>query len=541
MPVGTRVLGRKKIMEPYKVILIDDEPIITEGLQILIEWEDYNCEIIATACDGEEGLSLITSLKPDIVICDIRMPNCSGIEMITRSLALCPCRFIVLSGHSDFSYAKQCMSLGVTEYLLKPVVEQELIQALTKVQQLIQKDQETENVLTQLEDASQQLSALALDDILRDIMNSYFDTNNDFMNALMNYDISFPSDHIYTAAAISFASSQKQTHIRQLLSEKLCGISDHFLLYYQGNNTYMGVFSLPAKSAGQNFHESVCTLHQSLVRELSEEINIGIGKAYTEMYHLPFSCKQAVFALSYKMIRGTNSVNPFENTLENAHFILSIPDELFNAYRISLLQSKFASISGAIHKIFTYMTDISAMSLLGIQINSLNLVMTCIQHLTDNETAFPSVSFENMDCLSQISSIQSAKEMEKYVENLVYNLINICRETQISKPGELVSQVENYINSHYLEDLSLMIIAQMFYVSPIYLSQIFKKQTGTLFIDYVTQVKINAAKNLLMTTDLKVYEIAERLHYKDHKYFSKLFEKKTGKKPSEFRKGYVRF
>ena len=74
----------------------------------------------------------------------------------------------------------------------------------------------------------------------------------------------------------------------------------------------------------------------------------------------------------------------------------------------------------------------------------------------------PSVSFENMDCLSQISSIQSAKELEKYVENLVYNLINSCRETQIIKPGELVSQVENYINSHYLEDLSLMIIAQMF-------------------------------------------------------------------------------
>lgn len=525
-------------MEPYKVILIDDEPIITEGLKILIDWEDYNCEIIATACDGEEGLSLINSLKPDIVICDIRMPNCTGIEMISRSLALCPCRFIVLSGHSDFSYAKQCMSLGVTEYLLKPVVEQELIQAVTKVQQMIQKDQETENVLTQLEDASQQLSALALDDVLRDIMNSYFDTNEDFMNALMNYDISFPSGQIYTAAAISFASSQKQTHIRQLLSEKLCGISQHLLLYYQGNNTYIGVFSLPGE-AGQHFHESVCTLHQSLARELSEDINIGIGKSYTEMYHLPFSCKQAVFALSYKMIRGTNSVNPFENTLENAHFILTIPDELFNTYRMSLLQSKFASISGAIHKIFTYMTEISAMSLLGIQINSLNLVMTCIRHLTDNETASPSVSFENMDCLSQISSIQSAKELEKYVENLVYNLINSCRETQISKPGELVSQVENYINSHYLEDLSLMIIAQMFYVSPIYLSQIFKKQTGTLFIDYVTQVKINAAKNLLMTTELKVYEIAERLHYKDHKYFSKLFEKKTGKKPSEFRKGYV--
>ena len=524
-------------MASYKVLLIDDEPIITDGLQILIDWTEHDCEIIATASDGEEGLNLITTLQPDIVICDIRMPNCTGIEMIRTSRSLCPCRYIVLSGYSDFSYAKQCIALGVTEYLLKPVVEQELVHALTKIKQQFQKDAEVKNVLTKLESAKQQLFSLTLDDIMRDLMNSYFDTNQDFANALANYDIHFPANHIYTAIAIAFTSLPKQNSIRQLLSEKFCTISQHFLLYYQGKNTYIGVFSLSDKNDQQNLYEAICVLHQSLTEELSEEVNIGMGKAYTKMYHLPFACKQAVFSLSYKMIRGTNSVNPFENTLQNAHFILTIPDELFNTYRLSLLQSKFASISSAIHKIFTYMTDISSMSLLGIQINSLNLIMTCIQHLTDNETAFPTVSFENIDCLSQISSIQTATELEKYVENFVYNLINSCKETQISKPRELVSQVENYINSHYLDDLSLVIIAQMFYVSPIYLSQIFKKQTGTLFIDYVTQVKINAAKNLLMVTDLKVYEIAERLHYKDHKYFSKLFEKKTGKKPSEFRKG----
>lgn len=522
-------------MARYKVLLIDDEPIILQGLHILIDWDALNLEIVGSASDGIQGLELIRELKPDIVISDIRMPNCTGVDMIRQAHNLYPCQFIVLSGYSDFAYAKQCISFGVQEYLLKPVTDSELTQALEKVIKLLDNRKESDDALIRLDDMNQQLQLLARDDILRDIFNSYFETDEDFYLSLSDYELSFPKGACFLAVAFQFSAAQNTGNIRETLSGQLNFFSASFLLFYYGNNTYMGIFSFCNESEADAFNEQIHTLHSDLCSCLKADISIGIGNTYPFAYQAFLSCKQAIYALSYKIIRGSSSVNPFDSNLKSAHFIQNIPDELWNTYRKSLLQPNFASISNAIHKIFYYMMVSSDMPLLGIQINALNLIMTCIQYLSETPSS-TSYSYENMNFMQQISSIQSAGELEKYSENIIYSLLNDSRENELTKPGELVSKVENYINSNYLEDLSLVTVAQIFYISPIYLSQTFKKQTGQLYLDYVTQVKINAAKKMLLTTDLMVYEIAERLHYKDSKYFSRLFEKKTGKKPSEFRK-----
>lgn len=522
-------------MPQYKVLLIDDEPIITEGLQILIDWESLDLQIVGSASDGLLGLKMIKDLQPDIVISDICMPNCTGIDMISQARQCCPCHFIILSGYSDFSYAKQCMSFGVQEYLLKPVEETELLHALENIKKRIDLQKQSDKALSQLDDVSQQLSTLTSDDMLRDLMSSYFESDEDFHIALSNYDFDFHPGSFYLAAAFQYENCVNNYAIRTDLNTVLETVSIPFLLFYQGDNTFISIFSIPTECSLSALTASFPALHTSLNKTTGKEFCIGISNSCSNAYQISFACKQALCALSCKIIRGFNSVNRFDSTLKNAHFIQTIPDALWDAYRKSLLQPNFASITNAIQKIFQYMTEFTDMPLFGIQINTLNLIMTCIQYLSDMPAASTDSS-EDMDYLQQISSFQSAEELEKYAENIIYSLINKGRDERLAKPSDLITKVENYITSNYFEDLSLITVAQMFYISPIYLSQTFKKQTGQLYLDFVTQVKINAAKKLLLTTDLMVYEIAERLNYKDTKYFSKLFEKKTGLKPSEFRK-----
>ncbi|WP_251388041.1 response regulator transcription factor [Mediterraneibacter agrestimuris] len=522
-------------MKTYRVILVDDEPIILQGLQILINWASYGFEIVGCASDGAEGLHLIQTLSPDLVISDIQMPNMSGVEMISQAHDIYRCKYIVLSGYSDFSYAQQCISYGVQEYLLKPVIEEELIQALEKVKLCIDSEAASDAAMTQLDDLNQQLHILAADEFLRDISNSYFETDEDFYHSLSDYALQFPKGEHYLAVSFQTSSSDNISLLRDVLTEQLDAFGCNYLLFYYGNNTYMCLFTFSENCTAAETHKDIQQLHTQITACWKADLCIGIGKLDTQVRMLPLSCQQALHALSFKIIRGANSVNPFDSTLQNAHFIQTIPEELWNTYRQSLLQSNFASISGAIQKIFRYMTTVSKMPVLGIHINTLNLIMTCIQYLSELQT-FPGVSYDDSNFMTQISTIQTAEELEKYTENMVYSLINNNRDVEIAKPTELIQRVENYINENYLEDLSLMNIARVFYISPIYLSQTFKKQTGQLYLDYITQVKINAAKKMLLTTDLLVYEIAEQLHYKDPKYFSKLFEKKTGKKPSEFRK-----
>lgn len=522
-------------MAHYRAILVDDEPIILQGLQILIDWEAHDFEIVGCASDGIEGLDLIQKLNPDLVISDIQMPNMSGVQMISQAYDQYHCKYIVLSGYSDFAYAQQCISFGVQEYLLKPIDENELIQALEKVKSRIALDKSSDAAQTRLNDLNQKLQVLTTDELLRDISNSYFETDEDFYHLLSDYSLSLPCGSHYLALAFQAMGADGLSTLRETLSQTLDEAGYPYLLFYYTNNTYISFFSFPDEASMRKFQTRLSSLHERILDVRNADVCIGIGKDCPHAKGLPLSCQQALHALSFKIIRGTKSINPFDSTLQKAHFIQTVPEALWDTYRQSLLQSNFANISHAIRKIFRYMTDVSDMPILGIQINTLNLIMTCIRYLSELP-AFPVVSYENTDFLKQISSFQTADELEKYAQNMIYNLINSNNDAEITRPTELISKVENYVNENYLEDLSLMHVAQVFYISPIYLSQAFKKQTGQLYLDYVTQVKINAAKKMLLTTDLMVYEISERLHYKDSKYFSKLFEKKTGKKPSEFRR-----
>ena len=522
-------------MADYRVILVDDESIILQGLQILIDWGKYGFQIVGCATNGLEGLELIEDLHPDLVISDIQMPDMNGVEMISQSYGRYPCKFIVLSGYSDFTYAQQCISYGVQEYLLKPIDEKELIQALGKVKIQIQSAKATDSAFIQLDNLNQQIQTMSMDELLRDIANSYFETEEDFFQLISDCAADFPIGQAYLAVSFEAEHASNLSQFRDLLAAELESPDYSYLLFYYGSNTYMCFFSLKTSFTEYEMKKKFQTLHSRITLGKDFSMCIGIGRISPTAHTLPLSCQQAIYALSFKNIRGINTVNPFDSNLENAYFIQTIPEDLWDIYRQSLVQSNFASISGALQKIFSYMTEISDMPVLGIQINTLNLIITCIQYLSEMQS-FTSLSYENTDFMKQISTMGTSAELKKYAENTIYNLISSHRDTPVSKPTELISKVENYINKNYLQDLSLVNTAQMFHISPIHLSQTFKKQTGQLYLDYVTQVKINAAKKMLLTTDLMVYEIADQLHYKDHRYFSKLFEKKTGKKPSEFRK-----
>lgn len=533
-----RLIGRMRgHMEKYKVLIIDDEPVIVEGLKVVIDWEELGCEIIGTAFDGASGLLKIKELQPDIVISDIRMPNTTGIEMIRTAISVCSCKFIVLSGYSDFSYAKQCISLGVTEYILKPVEEELLTGAINKVQAQLEKERKEQNTITQLKNYNKQLSFLAKDYSLRDFVNSYFETENDMYSVLNSYEIALPKSAAYTCAVLQLTDYNGSVlELREQLDSAFSAVlKDNYILFLYNENSFMCIIGLSDDKESSKLPSDLSAVKKYINDTVKCQINIGLGNIYSTPLKINAAAKQSLYALSFKIIRGENSVNPFSSSLKGAHFIVSLPNELWENYRQSIIKLNTKDISSSIFKIYEYIRDFSNMPILGVQINSLNIVLICIQQLNEMDT-FYTLNYSEMDCFSQISKLDSLDEIAKYTENVVYNLISKIKNTDTKKPAGIISQIENYLYDHVYEDLSLISIAQLFYLSPIYLSQLFKKETGQLYIDYVTNLKINAAKNLLLSSDSRIYEISDKLGYKDNKYFSRLFEKKVGCKPSEFRK-----
>ena len=186
-------------MRRYKVLLVDDEPYILEGLQILLDWSLYHCDIVGTAINGIDGLQKICDLQPDIVISDIQMPQNSGIEMIEKAADCASCKFIILTGFSDFSYAKQCISLGVEEYILKPIEVESLIQAIQKVQAQLQN-----------EASHRQIAYRAQDYRWRDFVSTYFDSIDDLQLAMADYELELPSECAYCCALLHIGRCRTQ-------------------------------------------------------------------------------------------------------------------------------------------------------------------------------------------------------------------------------------------------------------------------------------------------------------------------------------------
>ena len=298
----------------------------------------------------------------------------------------------------------------------------------------------------------------------------------------------------------------------------------------------MSILAFDRRIRKEELSEKLAAVKTQLQAYGSYTTNIGIGNIYNDLLKIHMSAKQAQYALAFQIVRGDNSINPFSSNLKNAHFTLAVPEELWDAFSSGVRSLNFANISKAIGKIYGYMQELKDMPVLGIQINSLNLILTCLQQLNELDTPVNPVRYEEMNCFNQIATLDSIDAIKKYVENVIYNLINMIKDTSFKKSAGMIPPVENYLHDHIYEDLSLISVAQQFYLSPIYLSQLFKKETGQSYIDYLTNLKMNAAKKLLLTTDMMVYEISNKLGYKDSKYFSRLFEKKLGCKPSEYRK-----
>lgn len=525
-------------MRKYKVLIIDDEYLIIQGLKILIDWESCGCEIVGGALDGRQGLKMIEELQPDIVITDIRMPNISGIEMIRSALLVCGCKFIVLSGYSDFNYARQCMSLGVQEYLVKPVEEELLTASVERIKERLETESRQQDAMEKMASRNAMLEKLSMDYFLRDFVNTYFEEPEDFGLTLREYEIRIPEGKSYACALLQLPDCRDRL---LKLRDSLAGCLEEefkgrYLLFSYNEDSYMCILSLKAGEDKELLTEKLTAVKARISNMLAAVINIGVGNPYGEMHRISLSARQASQAMAFRIVRGEGSLNSFSGGLGSAHYILSIPKELIGSFSDSISLRNFADVSLNLRKIYDYLKELSDMPLLGIQINSLNLILICLQRLEELDAVKQPVRYEEMNCFDQIARLDSADEIARYVENVVYNLISTVSESDLKKAGGVIAQVENYIHDHICEDLSLMSIARMFYISPIYLSRLFKKETGRLYIDYLTDLKMNAAVRLLQSTDMMVYEVADKLGYKDSKYFSRLFEKKIGCRPSECRK-----
>jgi len=521
-----------------RVILIDDEKGILDGLRLLIERYIPECKVVGVAYTGLEGFKIIQEQKPDIVITDIRMPQADGLEMIRMlNEAGCKAKFILLSGYADFEYARRGMHLGVQFYINKPVEEEELRDCIYQVMEAIKAEKAK---LQEVEDLKQEVYSRMQEISLRDIIDVGSE-NTTYVEELLRM-ASIPIEgNLFVCALLELGNTFES--LKEFVLEPVFRQIDrtlgHYLKVYRFR--YSGAqIALVVTHSGDIAYEklvsSIQRVKESLYRELKLSMTVGIGTVHEQATGISRSFEEARYALSYKVIKGLDAVIPYPEIMSLSGTSHPISEDKITKLESGLDNMDEAECVRIIREIFRQMEAEQGMSPVDLQLQCLNILLSSVRKMSFLQLQQNNFLGRNILSPEGISRIRTLEQLEQWMVQVIRGIISFKLENKIPRKKDIIAEIKEYVKEHYKDQISLADLSERFFINPYYLSQLFKQKTGDTYLNFLAQIRINQSKDLLEKTDLRVYEICQMVGYSDTQHFARLFEKLVGCKPSEYRK-----
>lgn len=531
----------------HKLVIVDDEKIIVEGLKALIDWEKTGFSIVGEAYNGKDGVRVALETRADVVLTDIRMPLLTGHELITQIKTVNPnCRFIILSGYSNFTYAQEAMQLGTFCYLLKPIQADQLIDSLAKIKQEIdltnKQDRELEKLKNQLWESipivkERYLCDMVTDDTMQpeQILKKWRFLNLDY--DLSQFEIFVLEidglekkygDDIEKMMLLKFAAMN--------IAEELVNSNKSGVLFSYSKDR---IAILCCKQKGcmvqqEEIDQLAQSIQTTIFQYLNVTVSIGMGKLYTSLAGLCKTFQEAERALQYKLIYGKNSLIHIQE-IENESTSINFPVEL-EKNLLSLVElGKTEAAKESLHNIFVYVTQSDGFNPQLLYNLCLNFVVLIYRCATMCGIPYDNLS-KNKNFPHNLLEMKTVAEIENYLERIITDTSEKIKEMRMKKQQGTLGKIKEYVEQNFAQDLTLDFLAKKFFINACYLSQLFKKELNCNFVDFLTAIRIEEAKRLMLHTDLKVYEVGTRTGYNNPRYFSQVFERFTGETPSEYRR-----
>lgn len=521
-----------------KVVIIDDEKGIVEGLKKIIGRYLPECKVVGEAYNGLDGFEMIQKLRPDIAITDIRMPRADGLDMIKMlEETNVQTKFILLSGYADFEYARRGMKLGVQFYINKPVEEKELRDSVNQVADRIRAEKIE---LQGLNDLKHAMNSRIQEETLRDIL----DIGNDqtrLVDELLHGALIPTAGIWFNSILIEIEGSTDA--LKEIGFHPLLHLIDLTLKSYHQvyRFRYFGpqiaiVIAHNSNIMHNRLLHVIQELKKAAYRDLNLQISIGLGTVYKQATGICKSFEEARNALSYKVIKGGDPVISFNEIIKITDRSYPVPIEVISKLEAALDNMDEEECVNIIHEIFRGMTADPGMSPADLQLWCLNILLSSIRKLSFQQLQQNELVGRHILSLDGFSRFRTLEYLEEWMIQVIRGIIGFKVEHHLSHRKDIISEIKLYVSQHYNEQVSLADLAARFFISPYYLSQLFKRKTGDNYLNYLTQLRIDKAKELLENTDLKVYEICQKVGYFDAQHFARMFEKFTGCKPRDFRK-----
>lgn len=512
----------------YKVLLVDDERIITEGMSKVINWESIGTNLMGTARNGIEAFGIIEQQQPDIVISDIKMPGMNGLELVAKVHSVFPeIRFILLSGFSEFDFAKQAMQYGVKHYLLKPCNENSIMDAVTEICEDLKQKQMREQFIQKMKGTLDSVLPYAKEQLMKEfIINHYENKDLEYYQKLFNIDLHTPDVRLvlfqlegHFEFEHMFAIKNIAEHIfdSYILS---CMAGETILFLIEDNGSYSILLSQieKIKKTFYQYYQIDTTVAISDTGKISTA-----NKLYSE----------ALDCLAYRFYLGEGGVITkkdiaYQSPTEELEFYYD--DQTFCRF---VKSGSWSDVNSEIETFFNRLIELR----LDINITKSYVIQLFNAMIRLCEPKEMNMYLTKLNLLLAIDTIQNLKSFfESVAQEITLSFFNQNNNKHSTIIKKVIETIDKYIGN---ENLSLHWVAnEMLYMNADYLGKLFKKETGEKFSNYITRLRIELAISMIeKENDVKVFEIAEKIGYGENpQYFSQVFKKHTGFTPSEYKR-----
>lgn len=515
-----------------KVMIIDDEEMTREGLKEFVSWSTLGMTVVGTADDGRDALEKFDVWEPDLLICDVRMPHMDGLELVRRLREMSrQFKIIFMSGYSDVEYLKTAIKLQAVQYVEKPVQITELEELLKhtgdEIRTAYEERKQVEQLRTNWDQNKPVLSMRLFQRMLSLQANDPAWKELKQQLQLLAPEYPLNGQWICTATALPLESDRAKWREEAITEAEALGIPI-LSAVVDGN----GIALLALES---NRHlESVALWANKLVNKSKDSVGlnkraIGMGEATSSLSGIKLSFDQSLKALHFYFYRGWNSVLWYRELSQTPRETLLFDKNHFIAFEEALQSQQLEKAEELLNQAINGLLLFPSLDIEGVRKKLFRWYVAMIKIYPESMW-----EFENDELWSYVFVSGELFSIRQFMSRRI-QIIRESREERVPNEKSVIREAVRYVQQHYHEDILISDIANHVYLTPTYLCLLFKKERGVSINEYMTQVRIEKAKQLLSERKLRLYEIANQVGYRDANYFSKVFRKVMGMNPSDYR------
>ncbi len=532
----------------YKLIVIEDEMIEREGLVRLTDWKSLGIEVVYAACDGLEGYRKCCEIKPDIVIADIRMPGMSGLELLKRIKMILPdIKSVIVSGYNDFDYAREAIGLNASSYIVKPFEEKELVPVLQAIVQELDRNRRENEERLLLSNKLREYDLNSRNNLILQLMQK----KRDFAGAkadLAKWNI--PLTDAYMVSAVfkvygSFLDVKKSVLFKKDLEEAAKKYLNDKAIVLDINEELTGILFISA-ARGQDcpdrtlISENVRNLYKSIRIGSGDDLRVGIGYPVNDITLLHQTYNMALAALGIAFHNPEKRIVFYED-IKSSH-------EQYNTVRnkvifdISHYKSKLLFSIKSFDRPNMYAVQRELLHYAGMNLipeNDLKEFFSRFIYelsfaLYEMNEEINHICGKEGELTDELNSLSCFAQLDAWSNRQLSGILDGMEASRTGRSESLVQKVVDIIKDEYRNGISIRTISDTISISPNYLGAIFRKGTGKNFNEYLTEYRMEKAKELLKSRKYKIAQVGAMVGIPNESYFCVVFKNVVGISPGNY-------